>query len=80
MDDCAGTTNFCFSPDLARATIETGSARRRRAYPSRRFSPDLARATIETKFLKRPAFALVSGFSPDLARATIETCFRECLI
>ena len=37
-----------FSPDLARATVETAMYEAYLARKQQRFSPDLARATVET--------------------------------
>ena len=37
-----------FSPDLARATVETWQKYTQERLPTKCFSPDLARATVET--------------------------------
>ena len=66
-----GKVKYGFSPDLARATVETAALA---VPPIRRpsFSPDLARATVETASRAYVVGKYVS-FSPDLARATVET-------
>ena len=61
-----------FSPDLARATVETAESGDLAAALAS-FSPDLARATVETRHMVWFMPDDDIGFSPDLARATVET-------